>query len=134
MILPTFSRQFISVQPDLCIYYRFTNHVMWSYLSPLLDSIDIRCKSRILKFGNDLDKINSLIGRLMLKSALEENGFAADLNKLQYNEYGKPFFPGVYFSISHSGYLVTLAYSKVCELGIDCEKIVPIDKIGRAHV
>src|SRR5262249_50093841 len=44
-----------------------------------------------------------------------------------YNQYGKPATNGIHFNLSHSADLAILAVSRTRELGVDLEKITPID-------
>lgn len=76
-------------------------------------------KSKIDKLTGDSKKL-SLNGYLLLK---EHN---IDLKKITYNEYGKPLYPNINYSISHKDNItVLLTCNKVC--GVDIENIKPYD-------
>ena len=68
----------------------------------------------------------SLLGKLLLRSALLNAGYPADLNRLGYSETQKPTLPGApHFNISHSGHrVVCLLYDKG-PVGIDIEAFNP---------
>lgn len=71
----------------------------------------------------------SLLGKLLLREALQNEGYCADiLNTIKYTKYKKPYIEtGIDFNISHSGELVVCAISNEGKIGIDIEKIVPIE-------
>ena len=50
-----------------------------------------------------------------------------DLEKIEIQENGKPVLSGVHFNISHSDHQVVCAFSKGGRLGVDLEKIKPVD-------
>lgn len=71
---------------------------------------------------------SSLLGRLLLKKGLEIVGENLDERKVKLTENGKPFLENsnVRFNISHSGALVVCAITKISDIGIDIEKINPV--------
>ncbi|MEI6950386.1 4'-phosphopantetheinyl transferase superfamily protein [Paraflavisolibacter sp. H34] len=75
------------------------------------------------------DRHTHLLGKLLLLDGLKRYGYPDDcLEQLQYNPFGRPFLPGAPdFNISHSGGLVVCALTPGGRLGIDCEKVRPLD-------
>ena len=55
-----------------------------------------------------------------------------ELEKLEYNSYGRPFFKGheIDFNISHSGNYAICAVSNTSRVGIDIEQIKPLSFRG----
>jgi 4'-phosphopantetheinyl transferase len=49
------------------------------------------------------------------------------LDKIEFQENGKPVLSGIYFNISHSDHQVICGFSQEGTLGVDLEKIRPID-------
>jgi len=68
---------------------------------------------------------SSLIGKLLLKKALETLSIEKTLFDVQYTTYNKPYLDADFsFSISHSGEYVICAFTSNKEpLGVDIEKI-----------
>ena len=80
------------------------------------------------RYIDEENALSYLSGRLLLKKALSLNRFSTSLlEKIRYSEHGKPNITGCNFSISHSNWYVTLAFSTKCSLGIDIEKKKNID-------
>ena len=85
---------------------------------------------KINKFRKWQDAQLSLLGRILLFQSIEEV-FNIELSRkdVLYNEYGKPYFKRnpIHFSISHSGEIIICAINDDSEIGIDIEKIIPIN-------
>ncbi|MFT5617484.1 MAG: 4'-phosphopantetheinyl transferase, partial [Arenicella sp.] len=82
---------------------------------------------KALRYKSELSAYNYVVGRLLLKHGLTCFGFDNDLEKIEFQENGKPILPGIHFNISHSDHQVICAFSKQGLLGVDLEKISPID-------
>jgi len=67
------------------------------------------------------------MGRLLLKRGLESYGLDNDLEKIEFQKNGKPVLSGIHFNISHSDHQIICGFSKDGPLGVDLEKINPID-------
>jgi 4'-phosphopantetheinyl transferase len=79
-------------------------------------------------FRKDDDRHCRLIARQLLERALVEHGFEPVLmSELKKGPNGKPLLDEAHFNISHSGELVLLAFSLDVPVGIDIEKIRPIE-------
>ena len=84
-------------------------------------------KAEDYKFEDD--KKRCLLSEVLLKKALFEFGIKVEEINYSYNEHGKPYlkeFENLFFNISHSGDYVLCAVSD-CEIGLDIEKIEPIN-------
>ncbi|MFT5648393.1 MAG: 4'-phosphopantetheinyl transferase [Aureispira sp.] len=100
-------------------------------LEALLKQLPEHFSARALRYQFPEDAYNFILGRLMLKKALKTLGLPVEcLNKMTYNEEGKPLIEGISFSISHSQDLVACAFSATGNIGLDVE--FPRD-ITRTH-
>ncbi|CAM1365612.1 putative phosphopantetheinyl transferase [Tenacibaculum sediminilitoris] len=87
-------------------------------------------QQKIRSYKNWEDAHTSLVGKLLLIQALKDIGLPnVDLSILKYNQYGRPYISEkIDFNISHSETLVTCVINMQGSVGIDVEKIKPIDK------
>ena len=95
-------------------------------LLALLECIPASLRARALRYKSDLSAYNYVVARLLLKRGLEDFGLDTDLEKVVIQKNGKPSLPTIHFNISHSSHQVVCAFSKEGKLGIDVEKIKPI--------
>jgi|GEM_PF-6246137 len=116
------NRQSISEPAEVHIYHSFTTDMQWDMLEPLVDYLDLISKRKILNYSRYIDKVNSIMGRVLLSKAITDYGLVAELMQLRYDKSGKPLYPNLHFSISHTDDLVVLACSQSNEVGIDIEK------------
>jgi 4'-phosphopantetheinyl transferase len=95
-------------------------------LAQQLLPVDIQEKA--MRFRRWQDAYACIFGKLLLKTALGEEGFQNDLLSLHYTSYGRPYLPGgPDFNISHSGNRVVCVISRQGRIGIDLEKVEYID-------
>jgi len=75
------------------------------------------------------DQQTFILGKLLLLQCLANAGYGKiTLDKLKYNQYGKPFLDDdIDFNISHSGNFVFCALGEKVKLGIDVEMISDIE-------
>jgi 4'-phosphopantetheinyl transferase len=93
----------------------------------LLDQLPAALQPRILRYRRWEDAHANLLGKHLLRLALEKAGTAAGLDELQYTPENKPYIPGApHFNISHSGNRVVCLLSTNGRVGIDIEVIHPI--------
>ncbi|MEP6804720.1 MAG: 4'-phosphopantetheinyl transferase superfamily protein, partial [Flavobacterium sp.] len=114
----------------LLLYSKVSEDAHSSIVKQYLNNFDLDFQKKILSYRRWQDSQLSLLGRLMLIKAFEEYGISsAEVNNLEYNDYGKPFLSSkaLFFNISHSGDFVICAVSKRSEIGIDIEKMTAID-------
>ena len=91
-------------------------------LEALLKKIPENMQSRALRYRFPQDAYNFVLGRLLLKKALIDNGFSTqNLENIYFNEMQKPLIDGISFNISHSKHLVGCAYSLDGNIGLDIE-------------
>lgn len=95
-----------------------------------LNGIPETMRSAIQRYLRWENRQATLFGKLLLQHALRR--YTSDweqpfFDRLEYLESGKPFVRGApAFNISHSGEIVVLALVDAGEIGIDVEKIRPI--------
>ena len=82
---------------------------------------------RARRYKRKADGIDFLVGRLLLKEALEAHGIEEGIEDIEFSEKGKPLLKTVFFNISHTEDMVVCAFSKEVEMGIDVEKRKPVD-------
>lgn len=80
-------------------------------------------KEKIMKFKNPVPARLSLGAGILIKIMLEQQNCGHLLNKICYEEHGKPYFEDAnfHFNLSHSGEYVICAYGNE-PLGIDIQK------------
>jgi len=86
-------------------------------------------QDEILKFKPKESKLSRLVGKLLLKEGLKlfKNSHNA-LSNLTSDSRNKPYIPNApHFNISHSGSQVVCAISQRYPIGIDIEKIKPVE-------
>ncbi|MEO5346944.1 MAG: 4'-phosphopantetheinyl transferase superfamily protein [Magnetococcus sp. YQC-9] len=75
------------------------------------------------------DRQAALLGRLLVRAGLElERHPASTLENWRVGPFGKPAVAqDIFFNLSHTDGLVVCAVTRSGEIGIDCEKVRPID-------
>jgi 4'-phosphopantetheinyl transferase len=97
----------------------------------LLDLIPTTYHEPIGKYRRWQDAHAALLGKILLRTALEKAGHSSDLSRLQYTEWKKPFLPaGPQFNISHSGNRVVCILGTSARIGIDIEVLKPFSFDG----
>jgi 4'-phosphopantetheinyl transferase len=113
---------------DIKIYRAQTESLIkQNSLQQLLQQVPPLLQLKALRYQSELSRYNYLIGRLLLKRGLNFFGLDDDLDKIEFQENGKPVLSGIYFNISHSDHQVICGFSQEGTLGVDLEKIRPID-------
>jgi 4'-phosphopantetheinyl transferase len=93
----------------------------------LLAQLPTSLRQKVLRFRNWEDQHAALLGKLLLRLALQNAGYASDLGALQYTPEQKPFLPrGPAFNLSHSGNRVVCLLGDRSPLGIDIESLSPL--------
>jgi len=119
----------ISVQ----IYFaRYGHSISDRLLHEYLEMIPAKIRVSIERYQRWQDRQATLFGKLLLLKALQTQSQATYLNKfhsMKVSRFGKPFIEGgPEFSISHSQDIVVVALTQSNAIGIDIEKIHPVDK------
>lgn len=96
-------------------------------LAKLLHRLPISMHERAFRYKFEQAAFNFVLGRSLLKKGLEDFGEEDKIDKIEYRKTGKPFLKDVFFNISHSDSLVVCAISTEGEIGIDIEKVKPVE-------
>jgi 4'-phosphopantetheinyl transferase len=82
-------------------------------------------QNQILRYRKWEDQQRSLLGKVLLSTALKTTGFFSySLHDLKFTSLKKPYFDDVLdFNISHSGDYVVCAISNTNKVGLDVEQI-----------
>jgi 4'-phosphopantetheinyl transferase len=114
----------------LTIYYtgidkKLSTEKFQKYLNELPEVLTIS----INKFKRWEDGHCSLFGKLLLQKGIADfSNKELSLNDLALNKYNRPFLnSNIDFNISHSGKYIVCALSDCTKVGVDIEKILPID-------
>ena len=83
----------------------------------------------MLRFRRWQDRQASLYGKLLLRKALTGFGYSKNcLENLKHTKYGRPFIDNsIDINISHSEEIAVCSVSKNGRVGIDIEKIKPVE-------
>ena len=99
--------------------------------SRLLGLIPTTWHESIGKFRRWQDAHAALLGKILLRTALQKAGYPSGLELLQYTEWQKPILPGgPQFNISHSGNRVVCILGTSARIGIDIEFLKPFSFDG----
>lgn len=120
---PYYCQQFSMPRPYR-LYHCQPEAESWKALQGLCSQIDLQAADKICHFHREQDKINTLLGRLLLRQAIRDMNLSANIKELSYGPQGKPQVPGLHFSLAHCDDLLVLACSAEAELGVDCEAII----------
>ncbi len=103
-----------------------------SHLDDYLEMMPSGIRSSIERYRRWQDRQATLFGKVLLLKALQiqfQDTWLRKFQSLELSEFGKPFIEGwPEFNISHSGDIVVLALTQHHAIGIDIEKICPVDK------
>jgi 4'-phosphopantetheinyl transferase len=101
------------------------------YWDVFLASVSEERRAQASRFIHQADAYRSVLGEVLTRVTLSElTGIGADKLSFSRNIYGKPClaqYPDRPFNVSHSGDWVALISGGTDELGVDVEKISPID-------
>lgn len=93
----------------------------------LLTRLPANLQQKVTRFRNWEDQHAALLGKLLLRLALQNAGYEPDLSRLRYTPEQKPFLPeGPAFNLSHSGNRVICLAGGQAPLGIDIESLSPL--------
>jgi len=86
-------------------------------------------QERIRRYRKEENKYQLMLGRILLKEGMQQLGHRDfQLADLHYNEFNCPLWrPEINFNIAHSGNIVGCAFSEKLKIGLDIEKIRPIN-------
>jgi 4'-phosphopantetheinyl transferase len=112
------------------LWYLDTSNIGQFDMKGILKSLPIEVTNEVGRFRNLEDRQLKLFSRLIVKKYYVSLGKKFFWSNWQTSDGGKPFYSGEKkFNISHSGSLVTVAFSDN-EIGLDIEKCVDFDITG----
>lgn len=113
------------------LYFINIRELNWSAIKHQKKILPVFEQNHIEQFKFDQDKVRSLMGKMLLLYALKKQiNYQADvLPSFTYNDYKKPKIDLMQggFNISHAGDWVICGYNMHGDIGVDIEKIVPIN-------
>ncbi|MFB6457896.1 4'-phosphopantetheinyl transferase family protein [Chitinophaga sp. Hz27] len=110
------------------VFYATAPHQLSDFESAL-SSMPTAIKDYVTRYHHFKDAGLALTSRLLLKHALEANQLPGNLlETIMADNYKRPYIPGCPdFNLSHTGDVAVCAFSTAGKVGIDIEKIQPID-------
>ena len=110
-------------------YSRFNEKLSDQDWNMYFHSLPEAIKKRINRCQRWQDRHAVLFGRLLLLECLKKYGYPSDsLHNILFDRYGRPYlYHNIDFNISHSGEYVVCSITDEGKVGIDIEKIKPID-------
>ena len=101
-----------------------------------LEQMPVDIQNRIGRYFKEENKYQLLIGRLLLRAGMLHLGYKMfDLAHLFYDEFNCPKWKAdIQFNIAHSGNVVACAFSQTTQIGLDIERIRPIQLKDFGHI
>ena len=102
-----------------------------AYWDLFLSSVSEERRAQASRFIHQADAYRSVLGEALTRATLSRlTGIRAENLIFSHNTYGKPYlaqYPETSFNVSHSGDWVALISGGTDEIGVDVEKVSPID-------
>ncbi len=114
------------------LYFKIENIWRDEILKQQLYTLPEKMQKNILVYKSKKDQQVRICAKLMLYQLMTDFGLTPEygLNDIKYDIFNKPFLnKKFYFSIAHSEDLVVCTASSKKSIGIDVEKIKPIDVV-----
>jgi len=107
------------------IFYSTISDLEGMLPEELLPLLPARFSEEIFLYRKQDDRLRLLAGKLLLRKAITESGFAPSLlEDYRLDDFQRPFIPGFHdFNITHSGHIVACAVGINGRIGIDVEMI-----------
>ena len=94
----------------------------------LLTRLPFAMQQKVQRFHHWEDRHAALLGKLLLRLALQNAGLDPNLDRIRYTPEQKPFLPGgPAFNLSHSGHRVACLLGGHRPLGIDIESLTTLN-------
>jgi len=108
-------------------YSKISKKLHNTLIQKTLSEFPVDYQYRILSYRRWQEAQSSLLGRLLLRYGLQTYGYTNC--QINYTKYKKPYFNNnpIRFNISHSGRIVICSITTWGNIGIDIEKMKPID-------
>ncbi|MDF2876986.1 MAG: hypothetical protein K0S30_82 [Clostridia bacterium] len=98
-------------------------------INTVVPRLSLEVQEKIKRLKRKEDKMRSVIGQLLIRTAVCEELCARKVLLIEKTPYGKPFlkeYPSIHFNLSHSGQWVVCVVHYL-PVGIDIEKMEEID-------
>lgn len=113
------------------VFYTQCHKLNFSQFKKNLSILPMEFQRNIGRYKRWQDSHASLYGKLLLKEGLARMGFECNLSEMKLTQFGKPYFANKPFSFnishSHNYILCAISYDEKKNLGVDIEKIKPIE-------
>lgn len=113
------------ISPSVVVYSGFFSGA-WpeSHFSALLSLLPESMQRQVTRFRRWQDRQCTLLGKLLLRDALQQAGYDPQLlNLVRYSDHGRPYIAGVAdFNISHSYQGVVCVLAQQAAIGVDIEQ------------
>ncbi len=113
------------------LWGKLENNISSSRLDALVNQLPSYFHPKILRHRKNEDIQASAIGKLLLLDGLRKiYGMEADvIDSISYSKYNKPYLreKSIDFNISHSSDLVVCVFCSKSKVGVDIEKIRPVN-------
>jgi len=112
------------------VYYTEIKKDIQQYLfNEYLETLPPILQDNIKRYRQWQDQQAGLLGKLLLRKGLNALNYVGDsLYKIEYTAYKRPMIKDAMdFNISHSGKYVICAIDSTYKIGVDIEKIKPVD-------
>lgn len=111
------------------LYAHFPKRLPDTLQKQYLNCLPQRFRESTARYRRWEDQHAHMLGKLLLRLGLERHGYGQDvLSELHYTFENRPYLPdNTDFNISHTDNYVVCAIAKDMILGIDIERIKPID-------
>lgn len=98
-------------------------------MDKILPNFSLGFQKKISSFIRWEDAQLSILGKILLIIGLRNMNFEFNETDLYFNKFNKPLFKNDFcrFNISHSSEMVVCIISNLCDVGVDIERMSPID-------
>lgn len=109
-------------------YHNIIEGCQQKAIEEVFESLPINIQSQVLRQKHEKDRNRIIIGKALLIAALETLEIDHCLDEIKYTSHHRPYLStSLDFNISHSQDFVVCAISKKNRVGIDIEKMEPVN-------
>lgn len=115
---------------DVKVFYaKVSDQVSEKAYQDYIPELPLVLYDKIMRYRLTQDRKLQFLGKALLLAALRDFGYESNcLEDLKFTEFQRPYMDGdIDFNISHSGAVVVCAIARGIKVGIDIEKIIPLD-------
>lgn len=115
---------------DVKVFYaKVSDQVSEKAYQDYIPELPLVLYDKIMRYRLTQDRKLQFLGKALLLAALRDFGYESNcLEDLKFTKFQRPYMDGdIDFNISHSGAVVVCAIARGIKVGIDIEKIIPLD-------